>query len=204
MKSLLEAVSASKWVSVASVVAERRDLRLGLELWPALSGRPPEPWAVSCFGVREFSLGDFDGGGLAWWPDNHPVLSQYTSPKASLQIRLASRTLETVIGILLVAHTEAVDDWIDFDRFISVPAFFREMEKPATFAGPEFLLSAYAAALARAQIAVKLKRHKRKLYWYGRGWSERRYDLSLLHFGDSFIAAERFTAHPDVILYERV
>jgi hypothetical protein len=27
-------------------------------------------------------------------------------------------------------------------------------------------------------------RHKRKLFWSGRGWSERRYDVALLHFGD--------------------
>jgi hypothetical protein len=51
---------------------------------------------------------------------------------------------------------------------------------------------------AGPQVAATLKRHKRQLYWYGRGWSERRHDLSVLHFGSSFVAAERFAAQAEV------
>jgi hypothetical protein len=55
-------------------------------------------------------------------------------------------------------------------------------------------MEAYTASLVRAGFAATVTRHKRKLYWDGRRWSERRYTPSLLHFGASFVAAERFTA----------
>ncbi len=73
----------------------------------------------------------------------------------------------------------------------------RSAVNSATISGPQFLLEAYAQALVKAQMAATVKRHKRRLYWSGHGWSERRYDLSLLHFGTSFIAAERFFAESE-------
>lgn len=196
MKSLLRKVAASRWVSVTFVLVERRDLHVGFDVYPVSVARPPEPWLVSCLGVREFSLRDFDGGGLNFWTGNHPLLSQYTSPKASLRVRVSRETREMVTGVLLLAHTDAVGDWIDFDRFIRVERVFRGDGGSATLSGPRFLMEAYAASLAAADIGATLKRHKRRLYWDGIGWSERRYRLSLLHFGDSFVAAERFTAAP--------
>jgi hypothetical protein len=199
MESLLQAVRACHWVSVRSVSAERRDLHLRLELWSRPSERPTELWTVSCFGVREVSLSDFDGGGLNWWDRDHPLLSQFTSPKASLRVRLSRTTNEMIIGILVSAHRAIVDDWIPFERFAR-PRLFRGVVNTTTIAGPEFLLAGYAARLADAQVAATLKRHKRQLYWYGRGWSERRYDLSVLHFGSSFVAAERFAAQAEGVV----
>lgn len=202
MESLLRAVRACHWVSVRSVSAERRDLHLRLELWSQPSERPTELWTISCFGVREFSLSDFDGGGLNWWDRDHPLLLQFTSPKASLRVALSGSTIEMITGILASAHRAIVDDWIPFERFARA-SLFRSEVNPATIAGPEFLLAGYAARLADAQVAATLKRHKRKLYWYGRGWSERRYDVSLLHFGESFVAAERFAAHAEATIHMR-
>ena len=196
MKSFLRAVRSRHWVSVKSVSAERRDLHVRFELWPRASERRAELWAVSCFGVREFSLSDFDGGGLNWWGRDHPALSQFTSPKASLQIRLPGAANDMIVGILALAHRAAVDDWIPFERFAH-PRLFRGDAKTSTIAGPEFLLAGYATRLANAQVVATLKRHKRKLYWSGLGWSERRYHVSLLHFGHSFVVAERFAAEAE-------
>jgi len=193
MQSLLRAVRASQWVSVKSVSAERRDLHVRLELWPRASEGPARLWAVSCFHVREFSLSDFDGGGLNWWDRKHPLLSQFTSPKASLRVRRSGATNDMILGILALAHRAVVDDWIPFDRFVP-DGLLRRDTSTMTIVGPEFLLAGYSARLAHAQVAAALKRHKRKLYWSGHGWSQRRHDLSVLHFGNSFVAAERFVA----------
>ena len=196
MESFLRAVHSCQWVSVRSVSAERRDLHVRFELWPRAGEPRAQRWVVSCFGVREFSLSDFDGGGLNWWSDDHPLLSQFTSPKASLRVGRSGATNETIIGILALAHRAAVDDWIAFERFAH-PRLFRGDVRTVTIAGPEFLLAGYAARLADAQVVATLKRHKRKLYWSGLGWSERRYHVSVLHFGHSFVVAERFAAQAE-------
>jgi len=193
VEAFLQAVREAKWVSLTSVLVEGRDLHLGFHLWQS-DLKSPAPWDVSCVGVPEFSLNDFEGGGLNWWPRDHPVIAQYSSPKASLRIRLTGRSRELIVGILLAAHTEAVDDWISFDRFVDVADMCRNNAAAVTISAPEFLLSTYLAALDKANVSATLKRHKRKLYWSRFGWSERPYILSLLHFGDSFVAAERFIA----------
>jgi hypothetical protein len=54
-----------------------------------------------------------------------------------------------------------------------------------------------AKGLSAASFAAEIKAHKRKLYWSGLGWSERRDIVSALHFGNSFIVAESFSARPE-------
>lgn len=149
MESLLRAARACLWVSVSSVSAEGRDLHLRLELTYRARERRTELWVVSCFGVREFSLNDFNGGGLNWWDRDHPLLSQFTSPKASLRVRLSRTGNEKIVGVLAGAHRAIVDDWIPFERFAR-PGLFRSDANAATIAGPEFLLSGFATRLADA------------------------------------------------------
>ena len=104
MQQLLTAVGASRWVAVRSVAADRRNLHLRLELFPPSRVRHPDVWLVSCLRVREFSLSDFDGGGLNWWRHDHPLLAQYTSPKASLHVRVSPADQELALGVLFRPH----------------------------------------------------------------------------------------------------
>jgi hypothetical protein len=95
MQQLLDAIGEDRWILVTSVTSERRNLVLRFESFPAPTDGSIGAWLVSCRQVREFSLTDFDGGGLNFWTKNHPLLSQFSSQKA-----------------------QSVDDWIDFDRFV--------------------------------------------------------------------------------------
>jgi hypothetical protein len=193
MEQLLKALDATRWITVRSVWTERRDLHLHLELFPT-SDAEASVWLVSCLGVREFSLVDFDGGGLQCWRDDHPALSQYTSPKASLRVVLSGASRAAALGVLWRAHVEAVDDWVEFDRFVPAVRLYADAADSVTLHGPRFLLEAYAAALKNANFRATLKLHKRRLYWQGGRWSERRSAPSLLHFGSSFVVAEQFVA----------
>ena len=120
---------------------------------------------VTCRGIREVKLTDFDGGGLNHWK-SHPVLSQFSSRKASLKITIGDRTVAECAGLMIEAHQRAVDDWIDFDRFVPAKTWTHGDGKPILINGPEFLLREYRSRL-----------HLR---------------LSLLHFGSSFVVADSF------------
>jgi hypothetical protein len=197
MKHLLDSTGKDRWLRVTSVGCERRNLLLRFELFPESSDDTPPTWLVSCREVREFSLSDFDGGGLNWWKRKHPLLAQFSSPKASLEIDIGDRSHEECAGLLLQAHRRSVDDWIDFDKFISPTLWGTARRQRFAIRGPEYLLRTYHDQLEAAGFRAKLKKHKRALYWSGFGWSERRHAVSALHFGKSFVVAESFFARPD-------
>jgi hypothetical protein len=203
MKRLLDVVQKDHWLLVTSVAHERRNLLLRFELFPAPKDGTPPAWLVSCRQVREFSLSDFDGGGLNWWKRKHPLLAQFSSPKASLDVDLGDRSHEECAGFLLQAHRRIVDDWIDFDRFISPTLWGTARRQRFAIRGPEFLLRTYHDQLEAAGFRTKFKKHKRSLYWSGFGWSERRRAVSALHFGNSFVVAESFSATPDAPEHEQ-
>jgi len=198
MKQLLDVVRKDHWLLVTSVTHERRNLFLRFELFPAPKDNTPPAWLVSCQQVREFSLSDFNGGGLNWWKRKHPLLAQFMSPKASLEVDLGDRSHEECAGLLLQAHRGIVDDWIDFDKFMSPTLWGATRRQRFAIRGPEFLLRTYQDRLEAAGFRAKFKKHKRALYWSGFGWSERRRAVSALHFGSSFVVAESFSARPDV------
>jgi hypothetical protein len=197
MKQLLDVVQKDHWLLVTSVAHQRRNLLLRFELSPAPKDGTPPVWLVSCRQVREFSLSDFDGGGLNWWKRKHPLLAQFSSPKASLEVDLVDRSHEECAGVLLQAHRRIVDDWIEFDRFISPTLWGTARRQRFAIRGPEFLLRIYHDQLEASGFRAKFKKHKRALYWSGFGWSERRRVVSALHFGSSFVVAESFSATPD-------
>jgi hypothetical protein len=101
------------------------------------------------------------------------------------------------VGMLLKFHRQSVDDWIDFDRFVPPALSTRTDARPIVINGPEFLLIDYQRGLETAGFGATLKRHQRALYWSGFRWSERRHPVSLLHFGNSFVVAESFSAEAD-------
>ena len=197
MKQLLNAVGEDRWFLVTSVSSERRNLVLRFESLPAPTDGSIGAWLVSCRQVREFSLTDFDGGGLNFWTKNHPLLSQFSSQKASLRVTVGGRTTAECVGVLLKIHRQSVDDWIDFDRFVPPAVSTRTDARPIAIDGPEFLLTHYRRGLEAAGFGATLKKHRRALYWSGFGWSERRHRVSLLHFGNSFIVGESFSAKPE-------
>jgi hypothetical protein len=135
---------------------------------------------IVCLDVREAHISDFDGGGLRLYPTTHAVARQYTAQHAELRW-VASKDRATILGLLYQAHCGAVDDWIPFDRYVSLKAV---STKKCVCRGPGFLMRVYAKALR----ATGEKPH---LTLRG-GGNSKRSNLRVLHFGASFIVAAKF------------
>jgi len=197
VEEFLRAVRSVAWVRLAAAVPKGRNVTLHFELFRRIGADLASAWIVSCQRVREMRLTVDDFGGLNFWRDNHPVLAQFTSPKSSLTINPRGRRIDECAGVLLRAHWEAVDDWIEFDRYAFPGGRLTGSSSRVSIAGPQFLLKVYHGELKKSGFAAQLKRHKRKLYWSGPGWSERKPTVSVLHFSSSFVVAESFSAALD-------
>ncbi len=197
MEEFLSAVRSTTWVHLAAAVPKGRDVTLRFELFQRIGADTASSWIVSCRRVREMTLTIDDFGGLNFWRDDHPVLAQFTSPKSSLTIHLGGRSRAECVGVLLRAHYHAVDDWIEFERYAVRHGASTPSSSRVSIAGPQFLLAAYHKELENSGFAAQLKPHKRKLYWSGPGWSERKRKVSVLHFSNSFVVAESFSAALD-------
>jgi hypothetical protein len=193
IKPLLTAAHSNEWLSVSQISVNGRNLTLRFEAAPKKGSRLKRAWDVSCRQVRDFCLIDFDGGGLNLWKRNHPVIQQFSSPKASLAINLGARGAE-VLAVLLEAHRSAVDDWIEFDRFADFDRSSKTSARRLRIVAPQFLATAYHRRLTLAGFSAQLTKSKKQFYWSGRGWSKRRCRISMLHFGSSFIVADSFSA----------
>ena len=135
---------------------------------------------IVCLDVRETNITDFDGGGLSLYPTTHPAARQYTAQRAELRW-IARNDRATGMGTLYKAHCGVVDDWIPFDRYVSLKTI---SNKKCVCRGPGFLMRTYAKALR----ATGEKPH---LTLRG-GGNFKRSNLRVLHFGDSFVVAAKF------------
>ncbi|MGD1090946.1 MAG: hypothetical protein ABSB35_03025 [Bryobacteraceae bacterium] len=168
------------WVRVEQVRKTSTRLEVGFAVHIAgRGGSKTGAWSVICQGVRETHLTDFNGGGLAVYPASHPAARQYTAQRAVLRW-LANFASPAILGALYQAHSDAVDDWIPFDRYVDIES------GKCVCRGPDFLMRAYAKAL-RAQgerpLVTPLGTKKSKSA-----------KLGVLHFGESFVVAAKFTA----------
>jgi hypothetical protein len=171
------------WVRLERV--RRMPHQLELSFGVHKEGRPKKKfgaWTVLCDGVQEASISDFDGGGLAVYSTTHPAARQYRVRSAELKWSDAEEEA-IVLGVLYQAHTDAVDDWIPFDRCVRSDQL---SESKWSCSGPEFLLRAYAKAL-RANLIQPRLILRRQL-------KKRSRPLKVLHFGASFVVAESFIA----------
>jgi hypothetical protein len=197
MEQFLAAARDAAWVRLAAALPGRGATTLRFELLRHVGAKPASQWVVSCQRVREMTLTVDDFGGLNFWRDDHPALAQFTSRKSSLTIHLGGRSVAECAGVLLRAHWNAVDDWIEFDRFAVRDGELTAASGRVSVGGPRFLMEAYHRELRESGFAAQLKPYKRALYWSGLGWSERKRDVSMLHFGNSFVVAEAFSAELD-------
>lgn len=169
------------WVRLEQVRKEhgRLELRFGIHEENRRK-RKIDSWRIICSGVREAHIADFDGGGLALYPTVHPAARQYTARQAELRWA-ASNKKPTALGALYKAHTEAVNDWIPFDRYISMKNI---SDKKCVCRGPDFLVRSYAKALRtlgeKPHLTLRVSRKSKQSR------------LRVLHFGDSFVVAAGF------------
>ena len=173
-----------RWVRVEQIRRVPRGLELFIAVHKGRRGRRVDAWRIRCLGIRDFQITDFDGGGLAIYPSTHPAARQYVARQARIRWSGCDHD-EAILGVLCLAHREAVDDWIPIDRYIDI----RDIsEKEFVCQGPDFLMRVYAKALRAlgAQVQVTLLRRKAET---GRP--------KVLHFGSSAVIAARFVVQPE-------
>jgi hypothetical protein len=180
----------NSWVRLNSANETRSGLELIFSVHSGERGRRLQAWAISCLEVREKHLTDFDGGGLRIYSSSHPAAGQYLAQQAELRWRGNDRAAE-ILGALYTAHLQAVADWIPFDRYTVTRYTLVRITsaKRPVIRGPAFLLRAYAKALRNHADDVKLVLRP-KLAGKSAG-------LKVLHFGESYVVAESFTARPE-------
>jgi hypothetical protein len=140
-------------------------------------------WNITCQGVREAQITDFDGGGLAVYGPTHPAARQYLARRAELRW-LGDRDRPQLVGVLYQAHNDAVNDWIPFDRYVSIRTVSADR---CVLRGPHFLLRTYAGALRSQGVESQLTLRTRVK-------AKAATKLRVLHFGASFVVAAGFQA----------
>jgi hypothetical protein len=183
------------WVGVEQLRRIPGGLEVCFSVREGQRGKKVDAWSVTCRGVHETRITDFDGGGLAIYPSTHPAAHQYVARHAELRW---SRTCDKaqVLAVLCQAHTKAADDWIPFDRYLLintpwngtsvVPHFAPVSGSKFVCRGPDFLVRAYAEALEAIGEGAQLTL---------RGSPKSRSILpKVLHFGSSYVVANAFAA----------
>jgi len=185
---------SSGWVSVEQARETPDGLALDFRIRKGRRGALVERWTVICTGVHETQISDLDGGGVAVYKSDHPAARQYRAAHAELRWTITGDEAHA-FSELYSAHIDAVDDWIDFDRYLPVRSpwtgkldghlFVQETGCKIVCRGPEFLLRTYAKVLKAIGEHTKLTlRPKRKTTTKPK----------VLHFGTSFVVAESFKA----------
>lgn len=178
------------WTRVDHVRRVPAGLAVDFSVHHGRRGKSLGRWTVTCRGIHEVKISDLDGGGLAVYPSSHPAARQYVASFARLRWPRKGNT-PRVLAALQQAHVKAVDDWIPFDRYLQINTpytlpYFAPVSGDNFFCkGPDFLLRVYANALSAAGQQVQLLRGRR---------NRRALRPQVLHFGSSYIVADRFTA----------
>lgn len=129
------------------------------------------------------------------YPATHPAARQYVARRAELRW---PRTCDEAKVLLAPyqAHTKAADDWIPFDRYLSIETPWTGTSFQPHFApisgnnfvcrGPDFLVRTYAKALEAIgeQVPLTLRRASKL----------KPAQPKVLHFGESYVVAEAFRA----------
>lgn len=166
-------------------------------------GKRVDGWIVTCRRVREAMITSVDGGGLRLYPTTHPAARQYAARRAELRWPRTCNEANVLLA-LYRAHTSAADDWIPFDRYLSIETPWTGTSFQPHFApvsgnnfvcrGPDFLVRTYAKALESIGERVQLTLR--------RASKSRPAQPKVLHFGESHVVAEAFIAERAAILSE--
>jgi hypothetical protein len=187
------------WVRVEQLRRIPGGLEVRFGVHKGQRGKKLEVWSVACRGVREATITDLDGGGLAVYPSTHPAARQYVARQAELRWPCTCDRAQALAALYL-AHVEAVDDWISFDCYLPIAtawnctSFFPFLAPVSggkfVCRGPDFLVRAYAKALEAIGEPVHLTL---------RGSRKSKSILPrVLHFGSSYIVANVFAAQRQV------
>lgn len=178
IEKAIRRVPPSGWVCVSQVTRTKNGLDLTFLVTEGKGGTSLSNFVVECLRIREIEIRDFDGGGLRVYGSRHPGVRRF-GQQATL--RWVSSGHESEIQALYRVHQSKAVDWVPFDLLAQ---FRSQNAEKRNLRGPVFLLQAYAKVLRTlgADPQIKLR---------GKAKQPR---LKILHFGDSYLIAERFTA----------
>ena len=191
------------WVRVDGVRRVHGGLEVCFSVHKGQRGKRVDGWIVNCRRVHEAMITSVDGGGLRVYPATHPAARQYVARRAELRWPRTCNEANVLLA-LYRAHTRAADDWIPFDRYLSIETPWTGTSFQPHFApvsgnnfvcrGPEFLVRSYAKALEAIGEPVQLTlRRASKL---------KPAQPKVLHFGESYVVADAFTAERAAIAVE--
>jgi hypothetical protein len=169
-----------RWVRLEEVRRIPQGLILSFGIHKGQRGKLVDAWNIRCARVHDAKITAWDGGGLALYSSRHPAARQFSGRQA--EVRWSGTSGESaLIGAFYEEHTRAADDWIPFDSYSSI-----QNPSKGNFSckGPEFLMRAYAKALRAIgkEPRIILKKKSNAV------------SPKVLHFGDSYVIADSFTA----------
>jgi hypothetical protein len=185
LEELIRQLRDDDWVALADAHWSAGELCLSFRISSSRGGALRAVWHVTCEAPVELKICDADGGGINVFSRDHPALQHYTDPHGALYLNGAATVQAHAVGVLLLAHAQACDDWIDPAASFGTLAELADAlasGRRAIARAPRFLLESYQAALAEHGIASNL------VYDGGRRLERK---LRLVHFGNSFVVCER-------------
>jgi hypothetical protein len=191
------------WVRVEQVRKFSGGIEVCFSIHKGQRGKLVDRWTVTCRRVYEVKIADMDGGGLRVYPGNHPAARQYVARRAELRWPRTCNEAQVFLA-LHRAHMRTVDDWIPFDRYLSIetpwtgtsfqPQFAPVSGNKFVCRAPDFLVRAYAKALEEVGERVQLT--------FRRTPKSRPGQPKVLHFGESYVVADVFTADRSTVAGE--
>jgi hypothetical protein len=174
------------WVRLGLALPDGKSLGLLLNVFKGKDGPLIQRVRVRCVGVREYHLEALDGGGLRLYDSKHPLARQYWAARARLRCAPA-REDAAALAALVQAHSRTFEDWVAPDRYLGDLARLpkRFAAEGLVLSGPDFVLRAYAKALRMLGLSVSVRSKPAR---------RRSARPKVLHFSQSFVVAEAFTA----------
>jgi hypothetical protein len=164
---------------------ELRRIPKGLDLYFGIykgqRGKRVDAWKITCLGVQDALITDWDLGGMALYPSDHPAAREVIARRA--EVRWSGSIDETkLVGALYKAHTEAFYDWGRFDLYSVI---HKISKSKFALRGPDFVMRVYTKALRSMgeKPQLILRRGKKKAI-----------RPKVLHFGVSYVVANAFIA----------
>jgi hypothetical protein len=144
---------------------------------------------VTCRGARRWRLTDGASGEVQRWSD-HVVLWEESKPREELYFAGEPRDPLGLLGELYLRHRDVAGRWLPLERYVRPEAGVRSLVGLLTSgrgrlaAGPAPLIEAYAAALARHELAPSRVAAPAEA---GAG------PVAALTLGDAYVVAADFT-----------
>ena len=123
---------------------------LTIGIWEDFVDEEWRRWRVVISGLWEYNIAEAFGG-QSVHGDEHPVRRVYTDPWQMLPFRGVPRSIDEAVGRLVLAHRNAVGDWVPFGRCLNTELDLERLLAGAyglLADGPAFIVQAYARALS--------------------------------------------------------